>query len=181
MGIVTVVRAIDSELRKKNSRHGEKGIALVTALIITLVVFLLVGSVWYATMKSTRMSSHIYADACEAADGAIQMSKDAINQAMVGDPAPSVFSGTFSNCLRNNVTTVNATCTSQLTLPGTMGDFTASVNLTPIFQGNIRLATTRFPPSSTGNTSSVFYRIVTVVTGPGNAQCENAVVYRNVQ
>ncbi len=179
---IRIGRTTDHELLRR-ARPGERGVALLTALIITLVVFLLVGSVWYATMRATRMSSPIYADACAAADGAIQLTKDAINQAVVGEPAPSIFTGAFAGCLQNNIFTVNSTCTSQLTLAGasSMSDFTANVTLTPIFQGGVRLATKRFPPVPIGNTNAVFYRIVTVVTGPGNTRCENAVVYRNVQ
>ncbi len=179
--IVTSGRTMDDTLPRKGTLHREAGVALVTALLITLIVFLLVGSVWYATMRATRMSAPFYADACAAADGSVQMAKDAINQAIVGEPVSTLFSSAFATCLQANVFTVNAPCTSQLTLPGTVGNFTARVTLTPIFQGGVRLATKRFPPVPIGNTNAVFYRIVTLVTGPGNTQCENAVVYRNVQ
>ncbi len=179
--IMKAVRTTDNKLKRNRDRLDETGIALVTALMITLIVFLLIGSVWYATMRATRMSSPVYIDACAASDGAIQATKDAINQASVNEPVSSVFPATFASCIQSNIISMNVPCTGQLILPSTMGDFTATVTLTPIFQKGPALSSKRFPRNWGQRTSSTFYRIVAFVDGPNNTRCENAVVYRNLQ
>jgi len=163
-------------------RTAERGVALVMALIVTMVVFLLVASTLYVITQATNISGSrkVYTTACEAADGSVEVLKDSIEQAVAGLPVPGVFASGFNTCLSNAVLTDNATCSTTITLPGTMGGYNATVTVTRLFTKYNVGARIKFPPDPYGNATSTFFRITTTVTGPNNTDCENSVVYKHV-
>ena len=108
--------------------HGPKitfgtneGIALVIALIISLVVmFLIISTVYFVTL-STSMSGagKRYATVSEAADGAVEVMKDAINLMMAGEPVTSLpIADSEPPCLIDSIIEGTTKCTAALVLPG---------------------------------------------------------------
>ena len=98
----------DADFGRLSAIGNERGIALVMALIITLVVFLLIMSTIYVTTTSTKISGagKRYASASEAADGAVEVMKDAINLTTYGEPISSLpLTGTSD--LENALSNVN--------------------------------------------------------------------------
>jgi hypothetical protein len=166
---------------------------LMMALIITLVVFLLVMSTLYVIMQGTGMSGLklAYTTACEAADGGVEIAKDAIEQTLKSPsmPVAAVFDANFGNCMQQAVLVNNQACTTappaggHLILPGTMGAYTADVTVRRLFAKVIPGAVVKMtagPKRGTG-TIAIFFRIdVTVVEPIKRTTCENAAIYRYV-
>lgn len=178
---------------------GNRGIALVLALIVTLVVFLLVASTLYVVTRSTVMSGarNVYVTACEASDGAVEVTRDLIDKTIMSQPVPPVFNANpaFLTCLGGvggigGIVTGQAfsdtfaagtvpECTTQITLPAaTMGSFTATVTVTTLFRAGAVGTSQRYPPMVGSGGTSTFFRIDSVTAGPNGTSCENTALYR---
>lgn len=173
------------EMRKGLASN--RGIALLFALIITLVVFLLVASTLYMITQGTRISGprKAYKTACEASDGAVEVTKDAIEKAIsnLPLPGPNVFPAQFATDLATTVLTNKNTCSTSIIMPGTMGEYTAFVTVTRLFvKGGGGVGTIEFPPRAYGSkaNAAIFFRIVTTVKAANGVTCENAVIYRHI-
>ena len=172
----------------------DSGIALVMALIITLVVFLLVASTLYVVIQSTKMSGtqKYYKTACEASDGAVEIMKDAINAfSYASGDVPSLLSS--SSCLKGAVIVGGPPCKITFNLPSSMSaTFDASVTVTRLYVTAMPGGTLEFSSSrSFGGKTAIYYRIQTNVFGPkvsdgfggftqqqNSSTCENSVVFR---
>ncbi|HAK61243.1 MAG TPA: hypothetical protein DCO77_12835 [Nitrospiraceae bacterium] len=177
-------------------RNNQKGIALVTALVVVLVVFLMIMSTLYIATISTKISGagKRYATAQDAGDGSIEVIKDAIDKLWYNDSLPDLFTdGTIkppypdctgsgeSSHLFNAIENIGNPCTMTMTLPGTVGgNYTAKVTVEFVFRAGLPGSRIEFPPRFTAGKSNtaMFYRITTIVTGPDNTTAENAVLYR---
>ena len=170
--------------------HGPKimpgtneGIALVIALIISLVVmFLIISTVYFVTL-STSMSGagKRYATVSEAADGAVEVMRDAINLMMAGEPVTSLpIADGEPPCLVDSIIEGTAKCTAALILPSAdfFSSYEAKMTVT-------RLYSTDAPGTSIDfldkKGTAVYYRINTVVAGPAGTRAETAVLYRYAQ
>ncbi|NWF97759.1 MAG: hypothetical protein HXY52_02325 [Nitrospirae bacterium] len=159
----------------------ENGIALVTALIISLVVMLLISGTIYFLVISTGIAGagKRYSTAEEAADGAVQLMENAINLVMLGDRIEDLPFSDHSSCLVKSVIEGNKDCTVTLILPG--------IEIFKPYHADItvrRLYSIQSPGSdldfAKSKGSSVFYRINTVVAGPDATRAETTVLYRYV-
>lgn len=167
--------------------RNSKGVALVMALIITLVIFLLVGSVMFFLNQSSTMSGvgKRYSTASEAADGAVNVVKDTINLVMWGDPVSSIFPGGGacsgqSYVLSEALLSENMPCTTSITLPAAMtGSYTATVTVVRLYSVTLPGGRLEFARTAGGVASTaVFYRITTMVRGTDNTSAENSALYR---
>lgn len=164
-------------------KRNEKGIALLLALIVTLVAFLMVASTLYVITQATRISGprKVYATACQAADGAAEVLKDAVEKSIAGDPVPDVLSSTFSNSLSTVILNDGASCSTNIAMPGAMGGYSATVKITRMYAAYIVGARIKFPPDPYSNGTAVFFKFDVTVTGPNNkSRCEDSIVYRHV-
>lgn len=161
--------------------RNEKGIALVIALVISLVVMLIIVGVLYFITQSTTMSGagKRYATASEAADGAVEVMKDAVNLMMVGEPASSlpIVDGT-PPCLLNAVLTENQICRTTITLPGMVSGFTATVVIERLYSSTLPGGRLEFARGGGAPTTGIYYRINTVVAGAGGTSAETTALYR---
>lgn len=162
--------------------RGEKGIALVMALIISLAIMVLVVGVLYFIIQSTSISGagKRYSTAEEAADGAIEIIKEGIVNVQRTEPAPSMISD-LSVCFTNAVVVSGLSCTTNITLPGTgtLGNYTATATLQNLFRKQIGGERTEFGGSGGLRGTAVFYRITVGVTDTtGTVRTENSVLYR---
>ena len=165
-----------------------RGIALVTALIITLVVFMLIMSTIYMITSSTTKSGagKRYATAQEAADGAVEVMKDSIGLVLLNTPVSSltyltVASGNLTTTIVEggpaNVSTVN------IILPGTelTNYYKATVTIERLYSRALPGSRVEFARSGSGvGGTAVYFRISTVVTGPNNTKAETTALYRYV-
>jgi Tfp pilus assembly protein PilX len=161
--------------------RNEKGIALVMALMISLVVMLIIVGTLYLITQSTSMSGagKRYATASEAADGAVEVMKDAVNLMMVGEDVASLplVDGT-PPCLLDAVLTENQICTTTMTLPGTVSGFTATVVLERLYSSTLPGGRLEFARGGGAPTTGIYYRINTVVAGAGGTRAETTALYR---
>jgi hypothetical protein len=164
----------------------EDGFALVTAIIISAAVMVLIIGMLYFTTRSTTMTGagKRYATACEAADGVVEMVKDAImhsDSLPAGFPAACNESYDFSWAVGQTSQKCTLNFSSlQGTVLGTTYTATAKINMTG--SGVSPGYRIEFPPrayAGGGNGISSVYRIDISVTGPNNASCENSVLFRN--
>ena len=164
--------------------YGESGIALLMAIIITLVVFLLVTGTLYVIMQGTKISGPrmVYKTACEASDGAVELAKDAIEQSYANQAiASSVMSFSSGSTLSNTLNFNNDSTTFSLSLPGTLSNYSGSVTITRLYQRGLVGATIEYPPRAfTGKNIAIFFKIDSNVTGANNVSCSNSVLYRHV-
>jgi len=162
----------------------ERGIALIMALIITLVVFMLIMSTMYVTTISTKISGagKRYASASEAADGAVEVMKDAINLVSYGDPITSL-PMTDTSGLANALTNINAPTKVTLNLSGTslFQTYKAEIIVERLYSQALPGGRLEFARSAGGSGgTAVYYRISTIVTGPNNSRAETTALYRFV-
>lgn len=162
----------------------ERGMALVMALIITLVVFLLIMSTVYMTTTSTRISGagKRYASASEAADGAVEVMKDAINLITYGDPTSSLPLSNTTGLL-TALTQINTPTKVTLNLSGTslFQTYTAEIVVERLYSQAIPGGRLEFARSAGGSGgTAVYYKINAVVTGPNNSRAETTALYRFV-
>ncbi len=168
----------------KKKIGNESGIALLTSLLLSLGLMVMILGVMYFITQSTSMSGagKRYATAAEAADGAIEVVKDAINLTMWGEPVAGVFPS--GNCLATAILNQGdqGSCgSSSFSLPGVSGTFTATVTILRLYSvalpGN-RLEFARAGGAVSG--TAIYYRITAIVTGPGNTRAESSALYRFV-
>ena len=143
----------------------DRGIALLTALIITLVVFMLIGSTLYVITSSTNISGagKQYATASEAADGAVEVMKEAIGLIMQSEPADSLpLRGTEDLAA---VVLVGGSTEVTLDLPaGLISRYTARITVERLYAKMVPGSRIEFPPqSSTAGSMAVYFRISTAV------------------
>lgn len=166
----------------------ERGIALVMALIITLVVFIMIGSTMYVIMNATKMSGagRRYASASEAADGGVEVMKDAINLVMYGTPIsslPQPFDTSTTANLAEALTLPNKPTKVTMNLAGTYLDqrYTVELTVERLYSMAIPGGRVEFGRSAGGSGgTSIFFRINAVVKGPNNTRAETTAVYRFV-
>jgi Tfp pilus assembly protein PilX len=166
----------------------DSGVALVAALIITAVVFLLIMSSLYVITSSTSISGagKRYATASEAADGAVELAKDTITLTWRTEDLPSIVPA--GNCedkaydLSYAVQNLNNPCTKTITLPGTMNvGYDAKVTIEYLYLTGQAGSRIEFPPRFVGGMSGVglYYKITTIVKDTKkNTTAENSVLYR---
>jgi Tfp pilus assembly protein PilX len=180
----------------------QRGIALVMALIITLVIFMMVATTLYMVTQGTRGSGQgtVYHTACEAADGSVLIVAEAIERKIAENtvplppnlgllftpgPAPGPL---FDPCLQNAVNEGldlipgQATCNATLVLAGLTGSYAAVVTAQRLFPKQIPGSATSYTrgPGMSDYSKAIIFRITTNVSGPKNATCENMAVYRHV-
>lgn len=172
----------NSKLQTPNSKlQNERGIALVISLMISLVVMLTIIGVLYFIIQSTTMSGagKRYATAAEAADGAVEVMKDAVNLIMVGEPISTLpIVDDTPPCLLNAVLTENQICTTTINLPGTVSGFTATVVLERLYSSTLSGGRLEFARGGGAPTTGVYYRINTVVAGASGTSAETTALYR---
>lgn len=173
--------------RKRSHRTAatQKGIALVMALIITLVVFLLVATTIYVVTNSTAMSGagKRYASASEAADGAVEVMKDAINLLMYGEPVNNLTNFQNTTGLTDAISTNNKPVTVTLKLDGTslFTTYNAVITVERLYVKALPGGRLEFARSAGGSGgTAVYFRINAVVTGPNKTQAETSAMYRFV-
>ena len=122
------------------ARPSERGIALVLALLMSLMIMALAASVLYVVAQSTRLSGATkrFATAAEAADGAVQAAKDAINQINWGQSATTTAFGSDGCLTAEIITGTGVPCSKTLTLPtATIGAFAATVTVERLYASDI--------------------------------------------
>lgn len=167
----------------KVKRLNEKGIALVMALIIGLVVLVILTGIIYFVIQSVAMSGagKRYATASEAADGAVEVMKDAVNLILMGEPVSPLLIVDTNNCLVNAAFTDNQSCTTTITLPGPnlFTGFTADITVERLYSKELPGGRLEFARAGGGvPATGIYYRINTVVTGPGGTRAESSALYR---
>lgn len=161
--------------------RNEKGVALVMALIISLGIMVLVTGVLYFTFQSTRMSGagKRYSTAEEAADGAVEIIKDAIIKTQRTEPIPSIINEPDPPCFINATLTRFATCDTTITLPGEVNTYTAKASIQNLFRVTIPGSRLEFARAGGAAATAVYYRIIIIVEDQyGNASAENSILYR---
>ena len=161
----------------------DRGVALVMALVISLAVSLLIISTIYFIIQSTNMSGagKRYETASEAADGAVEVMKDAVSLILMGEPVSSLpIVDADTPCLVDSILNENKSCTVFLTLPGDslFTRFSAGISVTRLYTTSVG---SRIEFARSGSGDAVYFRINTVVTGPGGARAETTSPYRHVQ
>jgi hypothetical protein len=154
------------------------------ALIITMVVFMLIGATLYVVNTSTTISGagKHYATACEAADGAVEVMKDCINLVMYGEPRDALPITNTTN-LVNALSKDNQPAQVTLVLPGTgfFSSYTASITVERLYSKALPGGRLEFARSAGGSGgTAVYFRISTIVTGPNNTKAETTAMYRFV-
>ena len=160
----------------------QKGVALVTALIMSFAIMVMATGILFFINVSTNMSGagKRYATAAEASDGAVDLIKDTINMTLWGEPPAS---GKFPDipCLTNAITTEGSSCTTTITLPSALsgGGYTANITIKRLYSVTMPGGRIEFARSAGGASSTaIFFRVTTLVTGPDSASAENSVLYR---
>jgi Tfp pilus assembly protein PilX len=177
-------------MKKKNIFHNQRGIALVMALLISVAIMAMIFGTLLIIDRSTQISGagKAYSTAEEAADGAVNILKDAVNLAMWGEPMADTLFLDAGEC-DDSVSTVDnlddavlldgSVCVTRIELPGTMTNYTATVTLERLYSVIPPGARLEFARSSGGASSAmIFFRITTKVVGPNNTTAENSVLYR---
>jgi Tfp pilus assembly protein PilX len=162
----------------------ESGVALIMALTITLVVFMLIMSTAYVTTTATKISGagKRYASASEAADGAVEVMREAINLTLYGEPI-SDFPFTGASGLEQALSQNNAPTKVTLNLSGTslFQNYSAEIIVERLAQQQTPGSGSEFALSAGGSGgTAVYYRINAVVIGPHNSRAETTAVYRFV-
>lgn len=172
-----------------NKRGSERGVALLISLIVVTIVIMLIASTLYVITSSTTASGvgKKYATAAEAADGAIELTKDGIGLIFKKKSLPSIIPGTcegesynFEYALKNTA----QPCTFSTVLPGTLGtQYTAKVTVEFVASGRLLGSRIEFPPRHAGGMAggaALYYRINSVVKNNNdNTTAENSVLYRS--
>jgi hypothetical protein len=180
----------ECEMNRRTTAHRlaktQKGVALVMALIITMVVFLLIGSTLYVINTSTSLSGagKRFATACEAADGAVEVMKDSINLVMYGESfAELPLEIQNESQFLDAIATDNHSAEVTLTLPSTVfwSSYTASITVQRLYSKALPGGRLEFARSAGGSGgTAVYFKISTIVTGPNNTKAETTAMYRFV-
>ena len=175
---------------KRTVLANQKGIALVMALLISVIIMTLITGTLLMINRSTQISGvgRAYGTAEEAADGAVNIMKDAINLAMWGETMADVFPSAGACASGSTVANLDAAtlvdgsvCVTSIDLTGTtLGTrYTATVTLERLYSVIPPGARLEFSRASGGTSSAmIFFRITTKVVGPKNTTAENSVLYR---
>ncbi|PLX88599.1 MAG: hypothetical protein C0618_03930 [Desulfuromonas sp.] len=160
----------------------ESGIALFTAMLMSLVIMAMVTGVLYFVTQSTKMSGagKRYATAEEAAVGAVEIMQETINLVLWNGNVPSILNDA-DDCVENTVLDETASaCETTMDLPSALGgSFSATVRFERLFTRGLPGGRMEFARSAGGAPSTaIYYRIVTEVVGPGNTTAENTALYR---
>ena len=169
-------------LIKQSLLRTEKGVALVTALLVSLGIMCIIMGVLYFLTISTGISGagKRYATASEAADGAVEVMKDAISLISTGESVSSLpIVDDKPPCLVEAVIEGDQSCSVGLTLPGMgiLNDYKATITVMRLY--SLDLPGTSLDFLGTKG-SAVYYRINTIVSGPANSKAETSVLYRYV-
>ncbi len=161
----------------------DKGIALVMTLVVSLAGLAIATGIIYFLIQSIAMSAagKRYATASEAADGAVEVMKDAVNLVILGEPVSSLPLKDDLGCLSNSILNEEQSCTTTLTLPGDnlFTDWRATINVVRLYSVSIPGSRLEFARAAGGvPTTAVYFRINAVVTGPKNARAETSAFYR---
>jgi hypothetical protein len=174
---------------KRTIFPNQRGIALVMALLISAAIMAMIFGTLLIINRSTQISGagKAYNTAEEAADGAVNILKDAVNLAMWGEPMAAVFdddgacdSGTVAN-LDAAALLDGSVCVTTINLAGTALNtrYTATVTLERLYSVIPPGARLEFARSAGGASGAmIFFRITTKVVGPDNTTAENSVLYR---
>jgi hypothetical protein len=167
----------------------ESGIALVTALVITVVVLMLISSLTYLFTKGfqTNIINRQFSTVYEAANGGVEYTTGLVNAYLVGTtPSDTAADANFSTV----VNCTSTTTTSQVTAKTADGNYTITTTITclgnkpiPGYGGGLT-----FPPKpamGAGGTPTkyIFYSIIsqaTETTGSTNIGKTEA-IYRVIQ
>jgi hypothetical protein len=184
---------VDSRQEQKTLQYAvysllstNKGVALVVALLVSLATILLIMSTAYFVMHSTSMSGagKRYATASEAADGAIEVMKDAINLVFMGEPVSSLpLKDATPPCLVDAIFQEQNRCVTTLLLPGTdlLSEYKATITVMRLYASALPGNRIEFARAGGGAPSvAVYFRINTVVTGTGGTRAETSALYRYV-
>ena len=172
---------------KKSEIRNGRGIALVAALMIALAVSVLIIGTLYVVTQSTIMSGagKRYATVSEAADGSIQVMKDAIQLIAKGEPVSSLpIVDSTPACLVDSVLfNENVGCTTTLTLPGSdiFSSYSANITVMRLYASPLPGSRLEFPKlSGSPPSTAIYYRISAIVTGPGGTRAETSALYRYI-
>jgi Tfp pilus assembly protein PilX len=166
-----------------------RGVALVTALIVVLIAFMLIMSTLYLITGSTTMSGagKRYATAQEAADGSVQVLKECIwlmNQSKPVDTLPvTVADGSnLVDAVFKEGTSGQYAATVKLTLPGTelSSAYEATVTVERLFTKTLPGGRIEFGRSAgSAGSTAIYYRIKATVSGKNDAtKAESSCLYR---
>jgi hypothetical protein len=183
--------------KNNKSNNSESGIALVAAMVITLIVMMLIASLTYLFQKAfqTNVINRKFSTVYEAANGGVEYTAGIMNSFLIGQTLPEDWSN-VSTTTADTFTTI-ANCTS------TDNEATIIANTA---DGNYRITTTlrcvgyrdipgqggvlRFPPqpalaggTGTQATKYIFYSMISRATETNNPQSVGytEAVYRVVQ
>jgi len=173
----------------------ESGIALVTALIITVVMLMLIGGMSYLLLKGfqTNIINRKFSSVYEAANGGVEYGTGVINTYLTTTALPGNVGLTGGTNMTNALACTNTTDTGTITAITADGTYT----ITTTFQclGNKPIpgygGALRFPPppamagggTGGGATKYIFYSIfsrATETTGSANIGKTEA-IYRVIQ
>lgn len=176
---------------KKLVVGNERGVALITALLVSVAIMAIAIGVIYFIIQSTTMSGagKRYATAAEAADGAIELVKDSINMSLWGETLPTSVVNTYggsTNCQSGGAANLNDAirnqgrlCVRTFNLPGVGSTYTVTITVTQLFSSAIAGGRLEFSRLAGGAPSTaIYYRITADVTGSNNTRAENAALYR---
>ena len=171
------------EMKIDHHLSTNKGVALIMTLVVSLAGLAIATGIIYFLIQSTAMSGagKRYATASEAADGAIEVMKDAINLVILGEAVPSLPIKDDLTCLSNSIINEEQSCTTTLMLPGgsLFTDWKATINVTRLYSASIPGSRIEFARACGGApTTAIYFRINAVVTGPKNARAETSALYR---
>jgi len=159
-----------------------RGMALVTTILLSLAGLAVATALIYFITQSVAMSGagKRYATASEAADGAVEVMKDSINLVLMGEPVTTLPLSDPDNCLATGITQTEQSCTASLTLPGAnlFAGWRANVTVTRLYSSAIPGSRIEFARAGGAPATAAYFRINTVVTGPGNARAETSALYR---
>lgn len=163
------------------SIRNQRGVALLTALIMSLIIMAMVTGVLYFVTQSTKMSGagKRYATADEAATGATDVMKDSIDL-VLWNGSPSNLLNDQTGCFVDAVNTSGVPCVVSMRMPDSMrGFYNAEITFERLFSRSLPGGRLEFARAAGGAPSTaIFYRINTVVTGPGNSKAETSALYR---
>ena len=172
---------------KKSHIENESGVALITAIIICLAVMMLIISTAYFITQTTLMSGagKRYASSSEAADGAVEVMKDAVRLIFMGENfAMLPIQDNPSPCLVDALFTENTPCTASLALPGTglFSHYKAEVTITRLY--TVPIPGTRMEFARSANViplTAIYFRINAIVSGNSATRAETTTLYRFTQ
>lgn len=160
----------------------ERGIALITALLISVVIMLIASSTLYFITQSTIMSGagKRYATADEAANGALEVAKKSIGLGLVGDPLPSVIQSgaAFTTAIK----TVGVPGIASFNLPATTGgNYTVTMTVTMLYSLELPGARIEFAAAKNAPPAkATYFKIDLRVASPKNEVAEITALYRYV-